>query len=114
MTTADETVHRLPEQLVWDVKYKGGRYFDDNTWVRALLDIKSVDPDRLDQTDRSMMLMVATRLESFKEKYSVHGFDDKESAYAVAMMLTFNKHERRDAIRDSESFILSARKDSLS
>ncbi len=105
---------RLPEELVQDVRFKGENYYNDNQWVRAFLyNARNygvpVNPDILDQNDHSYMILIGTRFDSFKEKYAIHNFNDKEIVYAVTMMLSFNTDARVRAVRDAEVIVKSAR-----
>ena len=101
---------RLPNALIQDVKLKGEEYYNDHRWVQAFLYNafkygKRIDSIMLTQEDSSYMLLVSSRFDSFKKKYAIHEFNDKEIVYAVIMMLSFNKDERTAAIEDSEALI---------
>ena len=104
---------QLPERAVRNVLEMADHYYDDHAWVRAYLWEtqrygQSEDPDRLSQDDRSLMMLVATRYESFSNKYRSHGFTPKQLVYAVSMMLAANEAERNDAIRDAQELLEQA------
>lgn len=104
---------RLPQKNVMAVKLMADDYYNSNLWAQAFLynAVKygePVDPDRLDQNDRSMMFMVLARFDSFKKKYAIHEFNDKEILYATSMMLTANSNERFKAIQDAQDYIQDA------
>lgn len=104
---------RLPKQLEDDVRNCAEDFYQDHRWARQFLfHAKGIGTEeKLDDDDTSKMFLVMSRFDSFRKKYAAHEFDDKETLYAVYMMVSFNKDEMKGAIQDSESIIERARAD---
>lgn len=104
---------RLPDRLAEDVRTCAYDFYRDHRWARQFLsqargmtyEKSKEEEERTDDEDRNNIFMVMSRFDSFREKYAVHEFDDKQLLYAVYMMLSFNNKERTRAVQDSEDII---------
>lgn len=121
----------LPKRAQSQILLHSKDYIKDHKWAilmhKSIADINQPldnprtavggsDFDTLETEDKVFALMVMTRLDSFRRKYCLSDgsdLDHTQLIYAVAMMLSNNKKERLDALKDAQEFVESEQKRKL-
>lgn len=92
----------LPARAVEDIRLHTDEFFEGSWWAQELL--KTIEQPgyqstQADQGDMTMMMMVVSQMESFKEQWYNTDLSTKEIIFAVGQLIANNKQTREQAER---------------
>lgn len=102
----------LPPKLIEDIRLHTDAFFDESQWARELLRVVE-DPNYeahdMEQQDMTMMMMVLSQMEGFREQWHETTLSNREVIYAVGQLISANRQTREQAERATRSMIEGAR-----
>lgn len=98
----------LPGLALRDIQMHTDEFFQNAWWAQELLkmiDDPTYRSPTADQGDMTMMMMVISQMQGFKEQWHETPLSNKEVIYAVGQLLACNKAVREQAERAMSAMI---------
>ena len=114
ITMSLPTSGTLPQKALEDIRLHTEDFFEGSWWAMELL--KKIEdptyefPRSTDQGDMTMMMMVLSQMQGFREQWNQTELSDKEVIYGVGQLIANNKAVREQAERAMGQMIEGARR----
>ena len=102
----------LPRKALEDIRLHTEDFFEGSWWATELLKMvedPSYQSAHADQGDMTMMMMVLSQMQGFREQWHETELSNKEVIYAVGQLIANNKTAREQAERAMGKMIEGAR-----
>lgn len=102
----------LPQKALEDIRLHTEDFFGGSWWAAELLKMvedPSYEPTHADQGDYTMMMMVLSQMQGFREQWHQTDLSNKEVIYGVGQLIANNKTAREQAERAMGRMIEGAR-----
>lgn len=103
----------LPRKALEDIRLHTEDFFEGAWWAVELLKMvedPSYEPSHADQGDYTMMMMVLSQMQGFREQWHETELSNKEVIFAVGQLIANNKTAREQAERAMGRMIEGARR----